>query len=139
MPIPHNYAEAITCPQSSKWKLAIQEELDSLKAKNVFTPITHIPHGRMPIGSRWVFTVKSDGRYKARLVAQGFSQKFGIDYQETYSPTLRADSLRILLAVAAFRDWEIHQIDVKTAYLEGDLSEEIFMKSPEGMSASNYV
>lgn len=107
--------------------------------EKVFTPVTHIPSGRRPIGSRWVFVIKSDGRCKARLVAQGFKQKYGVDYQETYSPTLRADSLRILLADAAFRDWEFHQVDVKTAYLEGDLTEEIYMKSPEGMSATNYV
>lgn len=122
-----------------KWEAAILDELGSLKEKGVFTPVTHVPHDRKPIGSRWVFAVKSDGRLKARLVAQGFSQIHGIDYFDTYSPTMRMDSLGILLAVSAFNDWEVEQIDVKTAYLEGDLNETIFMKSPEGMRTTKYV
>ncbi|KAI0993402.1 hypothetical protein K3495_g14782, partial [Podosphaera aphanis] len=137
--IPQNYKEAVGGPNKSNWQIAIDEELDSLSEKNVFTPVTHVPHDRKPIGSRWVFTVKSDGRFKARLVAQGFSQIHGVDYFDTYSPTLRMDSLRILLAVATFNDWEIDQVDVKTAYLEGDLDEVIFMRSPEGMKTTKYV
>lgn len=117
--IPDSFDEAVNGPDKIKWKAAIQEELDSLVEKEVFSPVTHVPHGRRPIGSRWVFTVKSDGRFKARLVAQGFNQVYGLDYLETYSPTLRMDSLRILLSVSAYYDWEIHQVDVKTAYLEG--------------------
>ncbi|KAI0995141.1 hypothetical protein K3495_g13040 [Podosphaera aphanis] len=137
--VPQSYSEAVNGPERDQWKVAIDDELSSLEDKGVFKPITHIPHGRKPIGSRWVFTVKSDGRFKARLVAKGFSQVPGIDYFDTYAPTLRMDSLRILLAVSAFRDWEIHQIDVKTAYLEGDLHEEIFMKCPEGMLGTKFV
>ena len=137
--IPQTYLEAINGPDRKQWTTAINDELASLKEKNVFENVGHIPHGRKPIGSRWVFAVKSDGRFKARLVAKGFSQTSGIDYFDTYAPTLRMDSLRTLLAVAAFRDWEIHQVDVKTAYLEGDLHEEIFMRCPEGMKGSKYV
>lgn len=96
-----SYSEAVEGPNKSQWEMAIKEELDSLKNKGAFTAVTHVPHGRKPVRSRWVFTIKSDGRFKARLVAQGFSQVFGVDYNETYSPTLRVDSLRILLAVAA--------------------------------------
>ncbi|KAI0994024.1 hypothetical protein K3495_g14159 [Podosphaera aphanis] len=138
-PIPQSYREAIDGPYSNYWQAAIHDGLQSLNEKHVFSFTTHVPHGRKPVGSRWVFSIKSDGRYKARLVAQGFSQIYGVDYLETYSPTMRADSLRILLSIAAFRDWEIHQVDVKTAYLEGDLEEEIFMKSPEGMKGTKYV
>ncbi|KAI0997008.1 Retrovirus-related Pol polyprotein from transposon TNT 1-94 [Podosphaera aphanis] len=137
--IPQSYSSAINGADNLEWKAAIHDELESLRSKQVFTPVTHVPHGRRPIGSRWVFTVKSDGRFKARLVAQGFSQVPGIDYFDTYSPTLRMDSLRIMLAVSAFLDWEIHQIDIKTAYLEGDLSEEIYMRAPEGMSGTKFV
>ncbi|VDB90564.1 Bgt-51627 [Blumeria graminis f. sp. tritici] len=139
IPIPQSYKEAINGPDKTKWLTAIGGELESLDLKKVFNSITHIPHGRKPVGLRWVFPVKSDGRYKARLVAQGFSQTYGVDYFDTYSPTLRMDSLRILLAVANFCDWEIHQIDVKTAYLEGDLHEEIYMRCPEGMTGTKYV
>lgn len=119
--------------EKAYWELAIKEELISLKNKKVFTPMTHIPGGRNAIGYRWIFSIKPDGRYKARLVAKGFRQVHGIDYFDTCSPTLRMDSLRILLAMATLRDWEIHQIDVKTAYLEGDLQDDIFMRCPEGM------
>lgn len=137
--IPQSYLEAISGPEKEHWRSAIDTELNSLDKKQVFKPVTHIPHGRKPIGSRWVFVIKSDGRFRARLVAKGFSQVSGIDYFDIYAPTLRMDSLRILLAISAFRDWEIHQIDVETAYLEGDLNEEIFMKCPEGMKGTNYV
>ena len=139
VPIPQSYSKAFSGPNSTQWRIAINEELKSLKEKGVFTPIKHVPSDRKPIGSRWVFATKSDGRFKARLVAQGFSQIYGVDYFETYSPTLRMDTLRILLAVAAFRDWEIHQVDVKTAYLEGDLEEEIYMRSPEGLVGTEFV
>ncbi|KAI0992016.1 hypothetical protein K3495_g16170, partial [Podosphaera aphanis] len=139
VPIPQSFKEATEGPDSEKWHVAIQEELKSLEEKKVFTPVVHVPHGRKPVGSRWVFAVKSDGRFKARLVAKGFSQVYGVDYLETYSPTLRTDSLRILLSVATFRNWEIHQVDVKTAYLEGTLDEVIYMKSPEGMGGTQYV
>ncbi|KAI0993879.1 hypothetical protein K3495_g14305 [Podosphaera aphanis] len=137
--IPKNFSDATKGLDREKWQSAIDEELKSLKSKEVFIPVTHVPHGRKTIGSRWVFAIKSDGRFKARLVAQGFSQVYGIDYFDTYSPTLRMDSLRILLAVSAFFDWEIHQIDVKTAYLEGDLEEDVFMKCPEGVTGTKYV
>lgn len=137
--IPQSYTEAIDGKNGEKWKAAIEEELDSLRNKKVFTLITHVPHGRKPVGSRWIFSLKSDGRFKARFVAKGFSQIYGVDYNKTYSPTLRADSLRILLAVATFRDWDVHQIDVKTAYLEGDLDEVVYMRTPEEIFGTKYV
>lgn len=137
--IPRTFKEALNGNNKEKWREAIDEELNSLAIKDVFTPITHVPHERRPIGSRWVFSVKNDGRFKARLVAQGFSQSKGVDYFDTYSPTIHMDSLRILLAVAAFRDWEIHQVDVKTAYLEGDLPEDVYMRTPEGIKGGKFV
>ncbi|KAI0994843.1 hypothetical protein K3495_g13339 [Podosphaera aphanis] len=137
--IPRIYSDAVNGTDRLKWQAAIDEELESLRIKEVFKPITHVPHGRRIVGSRWVFTIKSDGRFKARLVAQGYSQVYGIDYFDTYSPTLRMDSLRILLAVSAYFDWEIHQVDVKTAYLEDDLQEEVYMRCPEGMTGTDYV
>ncbi|KHJ33002.1 hypothetical protein EV44_g0276 [Erysiphe necator] len=137
----HVNREKPTLRRSSReqWKTVIEEEIKSLKDKGVFKPITHVPRERKPVGSRWVFAIKADRRFKARLVTQGFRQVYGVDYFDTYSPTFRMASLRILLATAAYREWEIHQVDVKTAYLEGDLDEEIFMTCPEGMKATKFV
>ena len=76
-------------------------------------------------------------RYKARLVAKGFNQKYGVDYNETFAPVVQFDSLRLLLAFAATYDMEIHQLDVKTAFLNGDLDEEIFMSQPPAIESSD--
>lgn len=137
--IPKSYSEAIIGVDRIKWQEAIKDELQSLREKNVFSFVTHVPHDRKPIGSRWIFSIKADGRYKARLVAQGFRQVYGVDYFETYSPTLSMDSLRILLAVSAFLDFEIHQIDIKTAYLEGDLDEEVYLRCPQGIETKKFI
>ena len=77
--------------------------------------------------------VKADGHYKAQVVAKGFTQEHGIDYEETFSPVTRYKSIRYLLAHAALKDWEIEAMDVKTMYLYGELKEEIYMAQPEGL------
>src|SRR3954464_10360775 len=92
-----------------------------------------------PITSKWVFKYKHDLtgkiiRHKARLVVRGFSQREGIDYTETFAPVAKYTSIRTLLALAAAADWEIHRMDVKTAFLAGDLDEQIFMELPEGIN-----
>ena len=99
--------------------------------------LVELPEGKNVVGSRWVFKVKhnADGtveRFKARLIAQGYSQSQRVDYQEVFSPVVRYSSIRALLALANVRDWEVHQMDVKTAFLQGDLDEEIYMKQPDG-------
>ena len=96
-----------------------------------------LPKGRETVGCKWVFDIKHDhegkiSRYKARLVAQGYSQIPGMDYFETFAPVVRHDSLRAMLAIAAIQDLEIRQLDIKGAYLNGDLQEEIYMRQPEG-------
>jgi len=96
-----------------------------------------LPAGKNLISCRWVFKLKlnADGlvdRHKARLVARGFSQRFGVDFTHTFSPVVKFQSIRALLAIAAAEDWEIHQMDVVTAYLNGDLDHEIYMTQPEG-------
>ena len=95
------------------------------------------PNGKNIVGSRWVFKVKhcengSVDRFKARLLAQGYSQSEGVDNQEVFSPVVRYTSIRSLLAVANICNWEIHQMDVHTAFLQGELDEEIYMRQPEG-------
>ena len=114
----------------------MKEEYDSLIENKTWT-IEKLPPDRKAIGCKWTYKVKekSDGtidRYKARLVAKGYSQLNGIDYDETFSPVVKFETLRYLLCFASANNYEIHQMDVTTAFLNGNLSEEIFMKQPEG-------
>ncbi|PSR81443.1 hypothetical protein PHLCEN_2v6371 [Hermanssonia centrifuga] len=94
--------------------------------------LVDLPEGQKAIKCKWVYTIKADGCYKARLVAKGFSQQYGIDCEETFSPVARWESICFLLAHAALENWEIESLDVKTAFLYGKLDEEIYMEQPEG-------
>ena len=105
--------------------------MDAL-AKNGTWELPDLPTGRRDVKSKWVFKLKADGRYRARLVAKGFMQIPGIDFDETFSPVARFESLRMLLALAALEDWHIHSMDVKSAFLNGELDEEIYMEEPQG-------
>ena len=116
----------------------MKEEYESL-IKNGTWFVTQLPHGRFAIKNRWVFKLKrgQDGsiqRYKARLVAKGFTQREGIDYQETFAPVVKQDSLRTVLSIAASLDLEIRQVDVQTAFLNGDLKEELYIEQPQGFA-----
>ena len=96
-----------------------------------------LPLGRKLVGCKWVYKLKLDAngkvaRFKARLVAQGFTQKPGVDFKETFAPVARLTSIRMVLHIAALEDWELDQMDVKNAYLNGILEEEIYMAQPEG-------
>ena len=120
-----------------KWKDAIQVELDSLNKREVFGPIIITPEAVKPVGYKWVFVRKRNEknevmRYKARLVAQGFSQRPGIDYEETYSPVMDAITFRFLMSLAANQNLEMRLMDVVTAYLYGSLDTDIYMRIPEG-------
>ena len=95
--------------------------------------LSPLPEGKNVVGSHWVFKVKRDGdgcvqQFKARLVAQGYSQTEGVDYNEVFSPVVQNTSIRSLLALANVHDWEVHQMDIKTAFLQGNLDDEIYMK-----------
>ena len=131
--IPKTWQEAF---KKTEWREAIDDEMNALK-KNKTWEVTSLPAGKNPVGCKWIFTVKykADGsidRYKARLVAKGFTQTYGIDYQETFAPVAKLNTVRVLLSLAACSDWPLHQLDVKNAFLNGDLEEEVFMEIPPG-------
>ena len=132
---PQNYKEAVESPECEYWKNAMNEEMNSLKENSTFT-LTTLPEGRRLVGGRWVYTVKEnpDGSktYKARYVAKGYSQVKDEDYQETFAPTTNFTSIRTLMQLAAQHDLILHQMDVKTAYLNAPIDCEIFMEQPEG-------
>ena len=133
---PLTYREAMASAQEAQWRAAMDSEMQSLENAGTYT-LVPLPVGRSAIGCKWVFKTKrgSDGvikKHKARLVAKGFLQRFGVDYDETYAPVARYPSIRALLALTAHHDWELHQMDVKSAYLNGDLDEEIYMSQPDG-------
>jgi Reverse transcriptase (RNA-dependent DNA polymerase) len=128
-----HYRDLMHFPEAAQkeWKAACFEELESLKKRSIFK-LTNLPKGHKTIGCRWVFDIKSDGRKKARLVAQGFSQVKGIDYNELFSPVVWFESMRVIFALAALNGWYMTGVDVRTAYLYGKLDEEIYMRQPEG-------
>ncbi|KAD4584950.1 hypothetical protein E3N88_22551 [Mikania micrantha] len=133
---PSSYNEAITSDQSSEWHNAMIDELESMDKNNVWE-LVELLNGAKPVGCKWVYKTKLDPngnveRFKARLVAKGYTQKEGIDYQETFSPVSQKDSLRIVMALVAHFDLELHQMDVKTAFLNGELYEDVYMTQPEG-------
>ena len=132
---PVTYAEAMRSDEADEWHRACEYEMAAL-AKNETWSLVELPPGRKAVKSKWVFKLKVDGRYRARLVAKGFTQIPGIDFDETFSPVARFESLRLLLALAALEDWNIHQMDVKSAFLNGVLEEEIYMEQPTGFIVS---
>jgi hypothetical protein len=109
----------------------MDDEIKSLMERNVWKLVV-LPPGQVPVKGRWVYAVKSDGRKKARFVAKGFTQIYGIDFEETFSPVARFETVCLLLSIAALEDWDIEALDVKTAFLFGELDEEIYMEQPEG-------
>jgi len=133
---PSTYQEASSIPE---WQLAMCEELAALDRQGIWDLIP-LPSHAVPITSKWVFKIKrkSDGsieRYKARLVARGFQQAQGRDYDETFAPVAHMTTVRTLIAVAATSNWAISQMDVKNAFLHGDLNEEVYMQPPPGVDA----
>ncbi|WMV55478.1 hypothetical protein MTR67_048863 [Solanum verrucosum] len=122
--------------ESTNWKEAVNSEIKSILSNHTWE-LTDLPSGNKLLGSKWIFkrAMKADGtidKYMARLVVKGYRKKKGLDYFDTYSPIIRITSIRMLIALTAVHDPKIHQMDVKTTLLKGELEEEIYMEQPEG-------
>ena len=133
---PLTFHEARNSSDASLWMTAMQEEIEALH-KNKTWELVPLPHGRKAIGNRWIYKIKRDGndqveRYRARLVVKGYAQKEGIDFNEMFSPVVRLTTVRVVLAMSAVFDLYLEQLDVKTAFLHGELEDEIYMLQPEG-------
>ncbi|GJX40899.1 retrovirus-related pol polyprotein from transposon TNT 1-94, partial [Tanacetum coccineum] len=136
---PTSYREAVTSSEGQQWREAIKSEIESILQNHTWE-LVDLPPGCKPLGYKWIFKkkMKADGtfdKYKARLVIKGYRQREGLDYFDTYSPVTRITSIRMILVIAALRNLEVHQMFVKTAFLNGDLEEEIYMNQPEGFIA----
>jgi len=134
---PITYKDIFNCDDKTEWLTAVNEELNNMKKLNVYKTVKELPYKTNIISSKWIFKYKKDSegritKRKARLVARGFSQKYGIDFKETFSPNLKHDSLRIFTAFAAQKIFKREQIDINAAYLNANLTEEVYMKPPEG-------
>jgi hypothetical protein len=130
---PANYKQMLLRPDIAKWMEAVELENASIDQHEVFEIVESLPHGKNLIKSMYIFKRKSDGRYKARLVAKGYSQIQGVDYSEVYAPVVGKITLRALLSLASVENWNIFQMDVKTAFLHAKIDDELYMSPPDGM------
>ena len=126
----------MSSPEREKWKDAMEKEIRSIKVNEVWE-LVEVPKGKKTIGCKWVYKWKVDidgsvERYKGRLVAKGYSQRYGLNYDETFSSVARFESLQTLLALAVQDGLHVHQMDVTTAFLNGKLKEEVYMDQPKG-------
>ncbi|CAI7767582.1 unnamed protein product, partial [Closterium sp. NIES-53] len=139
IPTPRSYAEAITSPNSSQWQTSIDAEMASWKSTGTYVDAVP-PSGENIVDGMWFFRVKrppgSAPVFKAHYVARGLSQRQGVDFFETFSPTPKMTTLRVLLHVAAQRDYAHHSLDFSTAFLQGSLHEEIWLRHPPGFTGS---
>ena len=140
--VPLTYAQAISSPDAKSWKQAINSELTSLRQNNTFK-LTTLPPGALKVKHKWIFKKKinADGsiRFKARVVACGYSQQYGITYFNTYSPTLALSSLRLLLSICSKHKFQIHHLDITTAFLYGDMKCDVYMDVPDGYKPHTHA
>lgn len=139
---PQTYEVAVKSAESKNWQSAMKEEMIALANNNTWC-LVPLPENTKTLDNKWVYRVKTDAdgnviRFKARLVARGFNQEKDIDFTETFAPVVRYDSIRLLLALAAEHSLEIAQFDVQTAFLYGDLTEDIYMKQPSGFEDRDF-
>ena len=128
-PVPKQYHNILKMnkKEQEQWSGNIKEEIKSLHERKVWN-LVDLPKGCQPIKGRWVYAIKSDKCKKACFIAKGFTQVFGIDYENTFSPVARFETLQLLLSLAALHDWKLEALDIKTAFLFGDLDKENYME-----------
>ncbi|WVZ92767.1 hypothetical protein U9M48_038809 [Paspalum notatum var. saurae] len=127
---------------TQEWCKAMLDELASVEENKTWS-LVQLPKGHRAIGLKWVFKLKRDEhgeviKHKARLVAKGYVQRQGIDFDEVFAPVARMETVRVILAVAAHHGWSVHHMDVKTAFLNGDLQEEVYVTQPPGFTAAGH-
>jgi len=140
--IPKNHKEAMASEDADKWMLAAMEEMTSLQINNVYSLVKR-PTNKKTIKTRYVYSIKelANGdidKYKVRYVVKGFNQIHGIDYMETFSPVIKSKSVKILLSMANAEGWQVHQMDVKTAFLNAELTELLYVEQPDGFVNKQY-
>ena len=137
--VPNSFTQAVTGNSSEEWRAAMDSEMDSLKENEVYTT-TKLPAGKKAIPCRWVYSIKDNPNgeviYKARLVAKGYSQVQGRDYSETFSPTAKMSTIRMIMQVSAENKMMVHHLDVRTAYLNAPIDCEVYLSQPEGYAVS---
>jgi len=130
---PSTFEETV---KSNKWRDAMNKEIEAIESNKTWV-LTTLPEGVKSIGVKWIFKTKLNengeiDKCKARLVEKGYAQQYGIDYAEVYAPVARLDTIRLIIALAAQEGWSIFQLDVKSAFLHGELTEEVFVQHPQG-------
>jgi len=136
---PITYAHAV---QSDKWKKAMDAEIAAIERNNIWE-LPEVSATRKVIGVKWIYKTKLKekgevDKYKARLVAKGYSQQYGIDYTEVFAPVAHLDTIRIILSIAAQHGWTVFQLDVKSAFLYGELNEDVFVSQPQGYERKGH-
>jgi hypothetical protein len=131
---PATFEEAL---RYENWRLAMLDEFTSIEDNNTWVLVDPLP-GVRAIGLKWVFKTKRDearliSKYKGRLVAKGYVQRQGVDFDEVFAPVARLESVRLLLACAAAEGWQVHHMDVKSTFLNGELSEDVYVEQPLGL------
>lgn len=130
---PVNYKEAV---KNVNWRRAMKSELETIEKHSTWK-LTELPPGQKVIGLKWIFKLKKDAagkitKYKARLIAKGYAQEHGIDYEEVYAPVTCLETVRLLFALSAKKNWQVHHLDVKTAFLNGEITEDVYVAQPKG-------
>jgi hypothetical protein len=138
---PTSYKEAVSCPDAEEWKEAMDSEIRSQQAIGTWHLVKR-PRNKKVLQNRWVYKIKTDTsgnieKYKARLVVKGCHQVEGVDYEETFAPVSRYETIRILLSAAAERGWQMLQFDIETAFLNSTLEDEVYMEQPQGYSTGH--